>query len=304
MFLVQLQTCTHLHTGISKLGMQGWWPGVSIMEIIFNSHYISVQEFKKVWKAFQPNSWNKLFMCISSRVVFISLHGGGLMETFNDIVMNYMEKSSLKLTYISKFRSAQCEALWASKISSMADFALDCFGKDSQYLEVTTCLCPRHRRRGDVGLVARPQLLVVIPVPTVNAAGQQGTDVAVSRREHDSSWKGGACLDWRPVSNWLNSVCFTNAPSSSHITAVGVSRSFVSPVPSWPYSLSPQQSTTPPVRRAQVCENPAVRAMTPAMELAGHQAWLDKTWLLLLYLYYFWVKSWPWDFWGELFYLM
>ena len=42
------------------------------------------------------------------------------------------------------------------------------------------------------------------------------------------------------------------SPPVSPVTPVGVSLSFVSPVPSCPFLLRPQQSTLPPVSRAQV----------------------------------------------------
>ena len=58
-------------------------------------------------------------------------------------------------------------------------------------------------------------------------------------------------------------MCSSKAPAFSPVTAVGLSLSVVSPVPSCPLLFWPQHSMPPPVSRAHTCEAPEVRAMAP-----------------------------------------
>ena len=53
-------------------------------------------------------------------------------------------------------------------------------------------------------------------------------------------------------------------PLASPLTSTGVVLEIVEPLPSWPYSLSPQHLTPPPVVSAQVCKvPPAEMALIP-----------------------------------------
>src|ERR1700733_13963967 len=53
------------------------------------------------------------------------------------------------------------------------------------------------------------------------------------------------------------------------LTATGVDESVVVPFPSSPYVLSPQQSTVPPVRRAQAWTSPPAMAVVLVRPLTG-----------------------------------
>jgi hypothetical protein len=62
------------------------------------------------------------------------------------------------------------------------------------------------------------------------------------------------------------------SPVPSPATAVGVSLLVMSPVPSCPSWLSPQQTAPPPISRAHVWWTPVARATTPAERgLGGRQ---------------------------------
>ena len=58
-------------------------------------------------------------------------------------------------------------------------------------------------------------------------------------------------------------MCSSKAPAFSPVTAVGLSLSVVSPVPSCPLLFWPQHSMAPPFSSAHTCEAPVVRAMAP-----------------------------------------